>query len=65
MKNIDTGKIKLSCYSQNVFKVIGSVSKARNLVHGKNLIKYILFHPLHYNLQYNFPFSFGKNQDAY
>ena len=62
MKNIDTDKVKLWCHSQKVYKVIGSVSKARNVDHDNRIIKYI-FSPMTLSfchLQYHFLFSYEK-----
>ena len=62
MKNINTNKVKPSCYGQKVCKVIRSVSKARDVVHDNKLVIYFL---THYAIIYNtvsFSFFLKKNK---
>ena len=50
MKNINTNKVKPSCYGQKVCKVIRSVNKARDVVHDNKLVIYFF---THYAIIYN------------
>ena len=62
MKNINTNKVKPSCYGQKVCKVIRSVNKARDVVHDNKLVIYFF---THYAIIYNtvfFLFFFFKKK---
>ena len=64
MKNLDTGKVKLCATVKNFEKSLDLSATPETSSMTISLLS-IFFHPLHYYLQYHFPFYFEKNQDAH